>query len=154
MTLKDCLYQTLHRNKKPLKLIAEEVGMSENYLYRAALPDLDESETGTGCRFPLNKLIPVTRSTDDFTVLDFIEHSLGRVAFPLPAPNSNLSDACRLTMISVREFGQLMAEMEVAMADGAICETEKTRIRKEGYDAVQAIVNLLKNLENGGTAKI
>lgn len=32
--LKDCLYRTIHRNEKPLKVIAEEIGMSENYLAR------------------------------------------------------------------------------------------------------------------------
>lgn len=57
-TLKECLYATIHRNKKPLKLIAEEIGMSENYLTRSALPDLEESDTGSGCRFPLKKSIP------------------------------------------------------------------------------------------------
>jgi hypothetical protein len=147
VTLKDCLYQTLHRNNKPLKLIAEEIGMSENYLYRSALPDPDESDTGTGCRFPLKKLVPLVRCTADFSVLDFIEQSLGRVAFPLPAPSSTLSDLSRLAMISVREFGQLMAEMEADMADGKIFVAEKVRIRKEGYEAVQAIVNLLQHLE-------
>lgn len=76
-TLRECLYNTIHRSKKPLKVIAEEIGMSENYLTRAALPDPEESETGTGCRFPLKKLIQLIRATGDYSVLDNIEHSLG-----------------------------------------------------------------------------
>lgn len=147
MTQKECLYKMIHQNRKPLKLIAEEIGVSANYLYRAALPDPDESETGSGCRFPLNKLVPVTISTGDFALVDSIEQSLGRVAFPLPKPSDALSDICRLAMAAVKEFGELMAEMEADMADGSISQTEADRIRKEGYEAVQSIMNLLENLK-------
>ena len=147
MTLRECLYNTIHRNRKPLKLIAEEINMSENYLTRSALPDQEESEIGTGCRFPLKRLIPLVRSTGDFSVPDFIEQSLGRVAFKLPAPDSDIRDVCRLSMITVKEFGHLMSEMEADMADGILDKKEKARITKEGYEAMQAIVNLLKSLE-------
>lgn len=149
MTLKDCLYRMVHKNKKPLKVIAEEIDMSENYLYRSVTPDSDESQNGTGCRFPLKKLIPITRSTGDFSALDFIEHSLGRVAIPLPSPMNNLPDIYRLTMCSVKEFGELMAEIEKAVAVDGIDESEKARIVEEGNEAVQAVMNLLSNLEKG-----
>ena len=147
MTLRECLYQTIHRNGKPLKAIAEEIGMSESYLSRSALPDMEDSETGTGCRFPLKKLIPLIHSTDDYSVIDSIEHSLGRGATRLPKASNDPSDVCRLTMQSVKEFGQLMSEVEASMADGKISQKERSRIRKEGYEAVQAIVNLIKSIE-------
>jgi len=146
-TLRDCLYRTIHRNGKPLKAIAEEIGMAESYLSRSALPDMEDSETGTGCRFPLKKLIPLIRATDDYSVLDFIEQSLGRVAIRIPKASSDLSDVCRLTMKSVKEFGQLMSEVESSMADGNISDKERSRIRMEGYEAVQAIMNLVKSVE-------
>ena len=149
MTLKDCLYKMVHKNKKPLKIIAEEIDMSENYLYRSVTPDPDESQNGTGCRFPLKKLIPITRSTGDFSALDFIEHSLGRVAIFLPIGANNLPDVYRLTMLSIKEFGELMAEIETAVAADGINPAERTRILKEGHEAVQAIMNLLSNLEEG-----
>jgi len=147
MTLRDCLYRTIHRNGKPLKAIAEEIGMAESYLSRSALPDMEDSETGTGCRFPLKKLIPLIHATDDYSVLDFIEQSLGRVAIHLPKISNDLPDICRLTMQTVKEFGQLMSEIESSMADGNVNERERSRIRKEGYEAVQAIMNLVKSVE-------
>jgi hypothetical protein len=147
MNLRECLYKTIHRNHKPLKLIAMEVDMSENYLTRSALPDPEDSDTGTGCRFPLKKLIPLIRSTGDFSVLDCIEQSLGRVAFLLPPPSRNLPDVYRLTMVSVREFGELMAEVEKAVSDGSISQSELGRIQEEGYEAIAAVVTLLKSLE-------
>jgi len=150
MTLRDCLYRTIHRNQKPLKAIAEEIGMSENYLSRAALPDPEESETGTGCRFPLKRLIPLIRATGDFTVLDHIERSLGRVAVSLPAaaPGS-LRDVCRLALRAVSEFGDLMREIDKSMADQLVTAAEMERVQVEAHQAVAAIVRLIGAMENG-----
>jgi len=147
MTLRECLYQTIHRNDKPLKLIAEEIGMSENYLTRAALPDPEESDTGTGCRFPLKKLIPLIRCTGDFSTLDFVEQSLGRVAFRLPVMNGNLNDSCRLVLKTVKEFGELMSAVESSLEDDLLNNRELRSIKKEGYEAIQAIATLIKQLE-------
>ena len=147
-TLKDCLYSTIHRNHKPLKAIAEEIGMAESYLTRSALPEPDDSDTGTGCRFPLKKLIPLIHATGDFGVLDHIERSLGRVAIELPAtPSREIKDICRLTLRAVREFGELMSVIERSMADNLVTDSELDRVRKEGYEAVQAIMTLIKALE-------
>jgi hypothetical protein len=147
MTLRECLYQTIHRNNKPLKLIAEEIGMSENYLTRAALPDQEDSDTGTGCRFPLKKLVPLIRATTDYSVLDHIEQSLGRVAITLPPLNDSLQDIYRLSMRSIKEFGELMAALDAGMADGRLTDKEISDLKKEGYEAVQAIATLINALE-------
>ncbi|MEI7636374.1 MAG: phage regulatory CII family protein [Syntrophus sp. (in: bacteria)] len=149
-TLNDCIYQTVHRNTKPLKAIAEEIGMSENYLTRAALPDQEESDTGSGCRYPLKKIIPLIRATGDFSVLDFIERSLGRVAVPLPEPlaGANIQSICHLTLRSVTEFGHLMTQVDNSIGDQFITPAEKEVVVKEGYEAVQAIIALVKYIES------
>lgn len=148
MTLKDCLYRTIHRNKKPLKAIAEEIGMRENYLSRAALPDPEESETGTGCRFPLKRLIPLIRATGDYSVLDHIERSLGRVAVNLPAADAgSLRDVCRLALRAVSEFGELMREVEKSMSDDLVTASELERVQAEAYQAVAAILRLIGSME-------
>jgi hypothetical protein len=147
-TLKDCLYATIHRNRKPLKAIAEELGMSENYLTRSALPDLEESETGSGCRFPLKKLVPLIRATGDFSVLDHIEDSLGRVAIPIPKAAGASAEIVRLTMKSVKEFGELMSVLDDSIADGRLTGEEIARLRSESYDAIQAISALMYQIEN------
>ena len=148
MTLKDCLYRTIHRNKKPLKAIAEEIGMSENYLSRAALPDPEESETGTGCRFPLKRLIPLVRATGDYSVLDHIERSLGRVAVNLPTADAgSLRDVCRLALRAVSEFGDLMREVEKSMADDLVTVAELERVQAEAYQAVAAILRLIGSMD-------
>ena len=153
MTLKDCLYQTLHRSKKPLKQIAEDIGVSESYLYRAALPDQEESDTGTGCRFPLKYLVALIRSTGDFSTLDHIENSLGRVAITLPRSAANLTDICRLTLQSVQEFGELMSEVKESLDDNLITSDELARIFKEGYHVQQSVAALIAALEKKAEEK-
>lgn len=128
MTQQEALYQTIHKNKKPLKAIAEEIGVSANYLDRAALPDQEDSDTGTGCRFPLKKLIPLIRSTNDYSVLDVTEHSLGRVGILLPPPGKMSTAAiCRLTMTSVKKFGDLVGEVEFSLRRCAPWAIERWR---------------------------
>lgn len=146
-TLRDTLYQTIHRNRKPLKLIAEEIGMSENYLTRAALPDHDEQESGSGCRFPLKKLIPLIRSTADYRILDHIEASLGRVAIVLPKAHHQEDQIVRLTMQSVKEFGELMSTLDESLSDGNLSKMEIANIVREGQHAIQAIVSLLGHVD-------
>lgn len=121
--------------------------MSENYLTRSALPDPEEAETGSGCRFPLKKLIPLIRATGDFTILDHMEDALGRVAIPVPRVSESMKDICRLTMKSVKEFGELMATLDASMADGRLTENEIVALQAEGYEAVQAITNLMYNIK-------
>lgn len=149
MTLKDNLYRTIHQNKKSLKAIAEEIGMSENYLYRSALPDTDESDTGTGCRFPINKMIPLIRSTDDFSVLDYIERNLGRVAIAIPPKRQKpLSDMCRSTVRATAAFGELVSTIEKSLADGTMEKSECDLIQDEGYKAIQTILALMQLSKN------
>lgn len=143
-TVKECLYDTIHRNKKPLKLIAEEIGLSESYLTRSALPDLEESDTGTGCRFPLKKLVPLIRATGDYSVLDHIEHTLGRFGVALPPPvAAPPADVCMQTMKAVANFGELVRTVYQALSDNKIKPQERDQILTEGYKTVQTIMQLM-----------
>lgn len=66
-SIKTILYETIHRNKKPVEQIADEIGISSNYLYRAGLP-LDES----GVKFPLEYLVPLMKATGNYAILEQI----------------------------------------------------------------------------------
>lgn len=143
-TVREALYDTIHRNTKPLKVIADELGLSESYLTRAALPDAEDSDTGTGCRFPLKKLIPLVRSTGDYTVLDTIENALGRVGVALPPPVvAPPADICMQTMKAVANFGELVRTVYQALADNKIKPQERDQILTEGYKTVQTIMQLM-----------
>lgn len=148
MTVRENLYDTIHRSKKPLKVIAEEIGISETYLTRAALPDQEDSDTGTGCRFPLKKLVPLILATNNYSVLDAIEQSVGRFGVPLPPSNGTpTADMAKLTIKTISDFSKLMNEVGSAVQDGKITSLEITKIKKEGYRAAQAVLSLVAACE-------
>lgn len=65
--IKTILYETIHRNKKSVEQIADDIGISSNYLYRSGLP-LDES----GVKFPLDYLVPLMKATVNYAILEKI----------------------------------------------------------------------------------
>lgn len=78
-SIKSCLYETIHRNKKSVVQLADETGISSSYLYRSALPT-DES----GVRFPLDYLLPLMKATDNYSVLKHIANLCGFILISLP----------------------------------------------------------------------
>jgi hypothetical protein len=80
--LKKVLYDTVHRRKgKTVEALANELGVSPNYLYRSCLP-IDDN--GSGCRFPLELLVPLMSATGDYSVLRYLAHRTGHVVYRIP----------------------------------------------------------------------
>ena len=149
-TLKQALYNTIHKHPRlSLEAIAEDINMSTSYLARAALPDTDMDERNTsGVRFPLKQLAPLIRATGDFQILDYIENSLGRVAVEIPTNKDTCFPILRdAALTAAAEFGDLMQEITKSCEDGEVSEAERDRITKEGWEAITAIVSVIKGLE-------
>ena len=70
--IKSILYETIHRNKKTVEQIADEIGISANYLYRSGLP-LEES----GVKFPVDYLTPLMKTTKNYRILEHIAYLCG-----------------------------------------------------------------------------
>lgn len=79
VTIKNILYETIHRNKKSVPQIADEMGISANYLYRAGLP-LDES----GVKFPVEYLIPLMKTTKNYSILKHLARLCGFILVKEP----------------------------------------------------------------------
>lgn len=71
-SVKTILYNTIHRNKKTVEQLADEIGISASYLYRSGLP-LDES----GVKFPVDYLIPLMRATKNYELLEHLANLCG-----------------------------------------------------------------------------
>lgn len=76
--IKTLLYETIHRNKKNIKQIAEEMAVSENSLYRYCL--LDDS----GADMPLKRLIPLMKTTKNYSILRHLAKVCGFVVVKVP----------------------------------------------------------------------
>lgn len=80
-TLKEAIYQTIHRNpKKTINDIAEECALSSSSLYRYCA----DEETSSHADLPLRNLIPILNSTNNDCILDYLDARRGRVAFNIP----------------------------------------------------------------------
>lgn len=85
-TIKTILYTTLHRNKKTIDQIADEVGRSSNSLYRYCL----EGESGS--EMPLSLLVPIMKSAKNFSLLKHIANLCGFVCVKIPRVTLNKKD--------------------------------------------------------------
>lgn len=92
-TIKMILYETIHRNKKSVEQIADEIGISVSYLYRAGLP-LDES----GVRFPLDYVIPLMKATNDYRILEHLAQVCGFIVIKQPRVRTPKVDG--ITLVS------------------------------------------------------
>jgi hypothetical protein len=81
--LKDYLYDTIHRNKKTVEQLADETGISDNYLYRACLP-VNDKKSKSGVKFPIEHLVPLMKAANDFSILKYIAQICGFLLVKLP----------------------------------------------------------------------
>lgn len=76
--LKTELHLTVHGSSKSVETIADECGISASYLYRACL------DGESGCRFPLDLLLPLMLATTDQRILQHLNARCGRVTASIP----------------------------------------------------------------------
>jgi len=79
-TLYESIYKTLHRSAKELTEIADDCGLSANSLYRYS----SQEDSTSFADLPLRRLLPIMNSTNNDTILDFLEMKRGRIAFRIP----------------------------------------------------------------------
>jgi hypothetical protein len=117
----DCV---AHHSDLPLREIAERIGKGENYL-RSACSQYDDSH-----KFQAELIIPITASTQNFAILDYLERAVGRVAIRLPDQASR-GDVFERTADLARELGHAVEEIWQALADGHVSNDEAERVRLE-----------------------
>ena len=142
LTLKDVLYRVVHENPRfTPRQLAEEMGMSYSMLCNSANPDLEEF------KFQARNIIPITRATNDCRLVDYIEASVGRVAFLLPEIPDKLAGVDRLIAENVQLFGNALADIGAALQDGKIDNVEMKRIEVDLLQQVRTAMALLEALK-------
>lgn len=142
-SLRDALYDMVHRSSIPAKAQAEELGISYSYLCNASNPNLE----GEGFDYQLRLLIPHTRITQNYTVLNFIEQSLGRVAIQIPKATPSTSDLVKEFSKTTSEFSDVAHEIGVALQDNKITELEYRRLEKESWELIRQAILLLEKVK-------
>ena len=137
-TLTEVCQETVQ--KKGTKVIASELGVNADVFGNELNPFNDRNKLGA------DMVYPIMRACGDDTPLHFLAQLRGGVFIKLPQVMAD--DHVDQTAIKVvKEFGELMATYGRALDDGTIDRRDLRDILKEGYEAVEAIVSLLKMAE-------
>lgn len=123
------------------KAIAEELGKPYSTFMREINPDDHGAKVGA------DTLIGLTRATGNFSAIDYIEHSLNRVAYRLPSrPVGHEALHAQLAK-AMSEFGQLLDAMGDGLEDGTLSPDERARCATEGLELMAALARLVYMLK-------
>lgn len=125
----------------PIKALAEEVDKAESTLR-------NELTQQPGYKLGLVTAAKIMKRTGDLAALDFIERKLDRVAVPIPkhGPVSETDMIALAGKISA-EAGEVLSSIGEAMEDGRLSVREREWIKKETYEALQALATLWVHLK-------
>jgi len=138
MELKKVLYRTIHRKKESVDEIADVIGCSSSLLYRCANPNDRQA------RFPVEKVLPLMKAVNDFSILKHLAARSGFILYKLPSeikPNDN-GDLNRFQSLFADTFralldfksGKITKEQCLSMMDELLTRTIEFRKSIEESD--------------------
>lgn len=99
ITLTEVIWQTVNRGRLTPEQLQDEIDYSASALKRAGI----DGESGAG--FNLRKLLPLMKTQDDFSILEFLAYRSGKLL--LDIPRGGKSKKARIQ--SVAEYQKLAA---------------------------------------------
>jgi hypothetical protein len=128
------------KHGRSIESLAEEIGYENWKTLQRHINPSDHARP-----FPLSKLIPLIRAcNNDFTVLDHIENSLGRVAIQIKGGNEEIS--METVGKLAKEAGEAIAAIAGTLDGSATTQAKKQACVKELLDLVQVCHGLLFKL--------
>lgn len=128
-------------NGLPAKAVAELISCD----YSTLMADVGERGNH---KAGVELLLPVMDVTGSCLPLDVMAEAMDGFFVRLPpVAEGDCSEMTAQCLASVREFGNLMASVADALADGRISEDERRTISEKGYRAQTAILALLRLVE-------
>lgn len=123
--------------------LARLMGLKPGTLYNKA--DADEE---THHQPTLRDVVLATRLTGDMRVLDALDEEFGRASFDV-TPLTHVSDEALLELFLTlgKEIGEFHAVARSALMDRNFNQESLGVIRAEAFDAVSALMTLVKRLE-------
>jgi transcriptional regulator with XRE-family HTH domain len=109
------------------KAIAAELGVSLSLVYKWAQ---EQSESGSGSRNPLDRLLEIVRITGDIRIVEWLCHRSG--GYFVRNPDSSCEEGFEVlpaTSEIVDQFSQLLHRISQAAADSSITPDEAEEIR-------------------------
>ena len=133
--------------RKSLKVVAHEI-YPDNKLESAISRLGNELAERDTYKLGLRTAIKILQITGDLSALDRIEGMFNRVAFSVPEPDpESIKPIMELVSKLAKEFGENMAELAEAMADGRIKPKEARNCLKENKDLITVCLQVQAYLE-------
>lgn len=145
--LNGALYEMIHHSAMPAKAQAAVLDVSYSRLVNSCLDSVEWSHHHT------RWIVPQTLATRNFTLLDYLEMQVGRVAVPVTAQRdlyraSGLTSSISGDMLQIaQEMGEAAAAIQQSIRDGKLTPSEAKRCRKEIWDLVRCAVLLHEELK-------
>jgi len=135
--LSDAVYCVLHHSERPLKEIAETVGVRSGYLMDAANPDREDTQ------FQARLIAPVTRVSDNDAIIVQLARDCGGAFVRTPVLTGKHADITVQTARILREVADVIQAPAAALAsDAHIDAGECVDIDKQIDEAVSALLAL------------
>ena len=100
-----------------------------------------------GHKCGVERLLPVMDVTGSDAPMHLLSREMGGVYIKLPPSGSEVDPVQRQCMVAVKEFGELIAVCSEALLNGSLEPDERSKILREGHEAVTAIMGLLTLVE-------
>lgn len=139
----DLLHHVAH--KAPSGMNFGQIAELMNKPYSTLASELNTSmETH---KFGVGDLLLLMKLTDSDDPVHFLAARRDGVFVKLPKV-SPFDPVDQTSIKAIKEFGELMAAYGEALQSKRLSRAEKSTVLKEGYEAVQAILELLKHVED------
>lgn len=139
MTLTEIIWQTVNRGQLTPEQIQDEIDYSASALKRAGL----DGESGAG--FNLRKLLPLMKTQDDYSILEFLAYRCGFLLIPIPRGGRSKKD--RIT--SVAEYQKLTAlavEVLVRFTESGVSQAEVEDIL---HKMLKGTAEMIQDIKSG-----
>lgn len=131
---RQALHATIHRSSLGAKAIADQAGVSHQFLCSCALDS-------TRDELPFRRLPAVLAACDDLTLVQLYADLQG--ALVLRRPRATGVPNVQATTATMRAFAALLDVVAASQADGVIAPRELAAIEQHGREAMEDVAQLL-----------
>lgn len=133
MKIRDALYHAVHDYPGGVHELATRLGLADSTLQNIANPRIETHE------WTLKRIKQVFDFTGDERIAHAFAAEFGGVFLPMPSSElSGGSDLYRASAEVAKELGDIVTELQAALADEKISENERARIHQQIYELTRS----------------
>lgn len=141
MNLDTAIYHAVHDYAGGVNALAEQMGLAGSTLQSMANPRI------TTHTWSLKQLRQLMDFTGDMRVVHAFCAERGGLFVPAGGGLDGQGDVFRRVSSTAKAFGEVVGEIEAAVADGRISKTERDRVHQQIYEMNQAAFALGQHVD-------